>query len=412
MRKIIFHLKENAWLYSLLFLGLALRLLYIFIFTTPESYLFSDPAGYDSRALLMASKQHIAFSTYFPPFFHIFLSFIYRPLIWLNIIDWRIKIDIIIFAIFYMVGFWCIYQIVKKLFTKKIAIIILLILIFWYPFLFLNYLIMSENLFFLLLFLGLYILVCKDLNIFNGIILGFIWGLALLCRPIFSLAIPLFLIWGWYYKLNRKALIGFTAVIFFLIASMMTFNFYYTNGVEKSISSNGGVNFAMLWCDAKSIQFNGENYYYWFAPPANENYPDNKRIYTNKPFTNQRYYYKMGLNCIKNNPKIIFSNISSVIKNFNSSLFPTTSGVPYWQKLRTLFKILNIILFFGAIISIFIAKAKTNQKYLYLFGLIVFSLLLATYLQGVGEERYIIPYAPLLMILSIPVFKYLWKKFQ
>lgn len=416
MKKLFLRFKENICLYGLLIFGFLLRLIYIFNFTKPESYLWSDPGGYDSRALEMANGVHIMFSTYFPPLFHMFLSLIYRPLIWLGLESWRIKIDIIIFALFYTLGFWCIYQITKKLFSKKIGLIVLAILIFWYPLIFLNYLVMSENLFFPLVFMGLYFLIVKPLKPSTGLWLGLLWGFALLSRPIFALALPLFVLWGLYYKLNWRFLINFTITVAIIVASMMAFNFYYTDGAEKSISSNGGVGFAMLWCDAKSIQFSNGNYYYWFAPPANADYPESKRIFTTVPFENQKYYYQMGLNCLKEHPEKLITNFSSVIKLFHSQLFPTISNIPFWENFRAIFKILTGLLFvlgLSTIIGLFSKKLKIDEpikKYFYLFALIISSLIATVYLQNVGEERYLIPYAPLLIILTIPLLLFLLKR--
>ena len=415
MKKISSKIKENLCLYGLLLFGFLLRIFYIFSFTKPESYLWSDPGGYDQRALQFAQDQYVMFSTYWPPFFHLFLSVIYRPLVWLGLEGQRIKIDIIFFAILYMVGFWCIYQIVKKLFSVKPALVVLTILIFWYPFIFLNYLVMSENLFFPLAFLGLYFLIVKPLKPSTGLWLGLFWGLALLSRPIFALVIPLFIIWGIYNKLGWRFLLKFAIVIFIIIGLMMAFNFYYTKGAEKSISSNGGVGFALLWCDAKSIEFNNNGYNFGFGPPANIKYPDSKKIVTGVPFENQNYYYEMGINCIKNNPERLFTNTSSIIKLFHSRLFPTTTDVAFWEGFRLFFKFLSGFLFLASLATII--GIKTNliklessiKKYFYLFGLFIFSLFTTVYLQNPGEERYIIPYSPLLIILSIPFFNSLSK---
>ncbi len=416
-------LKDDVWCYALLGFGFTFRLFYIFIFTRPESYIWSDSAVYDGQALQMAKNQYVMFSTYLPPFFHIFLSWIYRPLIWLKLEDWRIKIDIVIFALFYIIGFWCIYQITKKLFSKKIGLIILTILIFWYPFIFLNYIVMSENLFFPLLFLGLYFLIVKPLRPSTGLWLGLFWGIAFITRPIFALVLPIFVIWSLYYKINWKILINFIIVAAIIIASAALFNLYYTiddavGGAEKSISSNGGAGFAMLWCDAKSIQFNKDGYYFWFAPPANADYPENKRVFTTTPFANQDYYYKMGLNCLKQNPWKLIGNFSSIAKLFNSRLFPEVEGIKYLENFRLTFKIITGLMFIGGMLTIVgilgkrILIDKAIKKYFFFFALIILSLMLTVYLQAPGEERYIMPYAPLLIILSAPVFIIFFKKIK
>jgi len=402
--------KEDILAYHLLFLGFLLRLFYIFSFTIPKNYLWSDAGTYDEHAMRMANGIHIALSTYWPPFFHIFLSWIYRPLIWLGLEQQRITIDIVLFSLFYIIGFWCIYQIAKKIFlSKKIADILLLALVLWYPFIYMNALIMSENLFFPLFFLGLYFLIIKPQTKFNGIIMGLLWGVAVITRPIFILAIPFFLIWGYKNKINFKFLFNFTVATGLIIASMMIFNFFYTGGREKSVSSSGGFNFAMTWCDTKSVKYtNADGYWYWFASAANIDYPDEKAISTTVPFENQGYYYQIGMDCIKKNPVIIIDNLFSIKKLFHSHLFPTTSDMTGWEFFRFIFKVIVIGLFALSIYS-FIGikkgwiKIKNEiEKYLWLFALIILALFITIYLQNVGEERYIIPYSPLLMILAIP----------
>ena len=417
MKKIILKLKDDILAYGLLFLGFILRLLYIFNFTKPESYLWSDAGTYDAHAMRMAKGIHIALSTYWPPFFHIFLSWIYRPLIWLGIENQRVTIDVVLFAIFYIIAFWCIYQIVKKLFSKKIALVVLAALILWYPFIFLNALIMSENLFLPLVFLGLYFLIVKPSTLINGFWMGFFWGLAIILRPIFALAVPFFLLWAWRYKINWKFLLNFTITAGVIIISMMVFNFFYTGEKEKSVSSSGGFNFAMTWCDARSVKyFTEDGYYYWFVSAANVNYPKEKEISTNVPFENQGYYYQLGLDCLKNHPERLVDNFSSIKKLFHSTLFPATGDMAGWDFFRFIFKIITGLLFIISSASIVGLANKwlnintATKKYLYLFALIILSLFITLYIQNVGEERYIIPYSPLLIILSIPLFAKLYNK--
>jgi 4-amino-4-deoxy-L-arabinose transferase-like glycosyltransferase len=415
MQKLLHILKaKDFFAYALLAVGFVGRLFYIFIFTTPEKYLWSDPGGYDLRALQMAKDQYVMFSTYFPPFFHMVLSLLYRPLAWLNLVDWRIKIDIVIFALFYIFSFWCIYQIVKKLFSRNIALIVLIALIAWYPFIYLNYLVMSENLFFLLFFFGLYLIVTKPLKPFMGLFIGLLWGSAFLTRPIFAFALPLFFIWCLCYKTNWKFLAIFTITVCLIVGSMMLFNFFYTHGEEKSISSNSGVGFAMLMCDAKSLQLDKDGYYFWFGPPSNIDYPDSKKLFTNVPFTNQPYYFQMGLNCLSKNPRPFYENFASMAKLFDSKLFPSLDNVAHFELFRQIFKTLVECLTFFSILTViaiifdWLPVRKETEKFLILFILVILSLLPVVFLFNFGEERYIIPYTPLLIILSIPL---LWKQF-
>jgi hypothetical protein len=118
----------------------------------------------------------------------------------------------------------------------------------------------------------------------------------------------------------------------------------------------------------------------------------------------------MGLDCLKQHPERIIYGFSSVRKIFFSHLFPTIGGVIGWEFFRFVFKIISAFLFIISILSvvlIFYKKIKIEgqfKKYFYLMALIVLCLPVMVYFQNIGEERYIIPYAPLLIILSIPMF--------
>jgi hypothetical protein len=200
---------------------------------------------------------------------------------------------------------------------------------------------------------------------------------------------------------------------------MCIFNFYYTGGRENFVSSSGGFNFAMTWCDVKSVKyFTNEGYWYWFASAANIDYPDERAISTSVPFENQEYYYQIGLDCIKEKPFQIVKNSYSIVKLFHSHLFPTTSDMPFWESLRIIFKILTGAAFVTAVATIIgiatkkINVGRHNEKFFYLFGLAIFSLFATIYLQNVGEERYMIPYVPLLILMSMPSLLLLYKKLR
>lgn len=124
----------------------------------------------------------------------------------------------------------------------------------------------------------------------------------------------------------------------------------------------------------------------------------------------------MGLDCIKKNPEILLKNFYSAIKLFHSHLFPTIGNVAYWENFRATFKFLiGLFLLFDllAILGFLTKKiqiSKETEKYLCLMLLIVLSLPIIIYLQNVGEERYLIPYQPLLIILAIPAINYFFTR--
>ncbi|MFH0803464.1 MAG: hypothetical protein V2A78_13910 [bacterium] len=406
---------EEPFILCMLLLGFIIRILYIFIFTTPQDYLVSDMGGYDERACQMVKGQEIFCPTYWPPFFHIFLSWIYRPLQFLGMLQYRVGIYIVFMALLSVMTNWALYGISLKLFSKRVAQIVLLTATFWYPLIYLNIFVLSENLFIPLLYIGLYILVCGKQNVKNAVALGVLWSAAFLTRPIFLSFIPLFLLWALYHRLGRKYILSFFSTVLLIVFLMVSFNISTTKGREKSISSGGGVNFALTWCEAKSIEYHLGGYGYSFVPPAAIDYPENKRIVTNVPFYDQRYYYQMGLNSIKRDPKVLFRNLRSIFRLFHSHMFPRWGNIFRGYQLTQLFKILNIFFLVLSIVAVWrVRRGKLPMeraciKYVSLFVLLFFSLLIAVYLQNPGEERYIIPYAPLFIILGSPILDVMQK---
>jgi len=399
---------EEPFVLFMMLLGFIIRILYIFIFTTPQDYLLSDMGGYDERACQMVEGQEILCPTYWPPFFHIFLSWVYRPLKLLGMLQYRTGIFIVLMALLSVMTNWALYRISLKLFSKRVAQIVLGIVTFWYPLIYLNVFVLSENIFIPLLYIGLYILVCGKQSVKNAVALGVLWSAAFLARPIFMSFIPLFLLWAFYHRFGWKYILSFLSTVLVIVFMMVSFNISTTEGREKTLSSGGGVNFALTWCEAKSIEYHLDGYGYSFIPPATVNYPENKRIVTNVPFYDQRYYYQMGLNSIKRDPKVLFRNLKSIFRLFHSHMFPHWGNIFLGFQLIQLFKVLNVLFLVLSIATILrVRRGKLPMeraciKYVSLFVLLFFSLLIAVYLQNPGEERYLIPYVPLFIILGAP----------
>ncbi len=399
---------EEPFLVSMLILGFILRVLYIFIFTSPQNYLTSDMGGYDGRACQLIRGEELAWPTYWSPFFHIFLSWLYRPLLLLGMIRYRVEIYIVLMAVFSVATNFALYKISLRLFSRNAARIVLTAATFWYPLVYVNIFILSENLFIPLMYTGLYVLACKKHDSWNAALLGLLWSVAFLARPIFIPFIPVFVIWMLCYRFGKKYILVFSAAVLSVALLMMSYNISSTHGREKSLSSGGGVNFALAWCDAKSIEcrYGGLNFY--FGPPAHINYPDSRKIATDVPFYNQSYYYRMGLTCIAREPLILLRNLRSVFRVFHSLMFPRFGNIYGGYELTQLFKFLNLV--FLALSAVTIMRMRRGSlntdgvcnRYAYLLALMFLSMLLAVYLQNPGEERYMIPYAPLLIMLGSP----------
>lgn len=373
------------------------RLIYVFGFTDYQHYLYTDMGAYDERASLLASGQYVNFSTYWAPFYHLFLAPIYYVLKLLGLYEQRVAVVVIISALGQVVAIWAIYKIVQKLYTKKLANFILPLLVFLYPWIYLNIFVLSENLFIPIFWLSLYFLISRTHNYKNLAIFGVLWGLAVIARPILLPSSLIVLVWlaiakvGW-----RKIGLTLCGTLVILVA-MSLFNIWYTHGETTFITSGGGFNSALVWCNLKSIEYNTSNARYGFAPPANGSYPEYTRKFTEVPFEQQNYYYDLASKCVIEHPEYLFINLRNVANLFVSVVFPSADSIVGWEPLMSIFRVLAIVLVYFAAISSVVRMNKF--KFLWL-GLLA-ALFGAVYLQNPGEERYLWPMWPLLILLNL-----------
>ena len=392
-------ISNNRWIYKLALANFILRILYIFIFSTPDNYIITDMGAYNERALNLIRGNARPFTNYWAPFFHIFLAVIYWPLEKLNMLEYKIRLVVVILAILGSISVIFIYKITRKLFNEKAAKFSAIVYAIWYPIIYLNIFLLSENLFIPLLYFGLYLFYNKQKLQHSDLLVGLVLGLATITRPAILIFIILFGLWL-LIKKRLKYLIGFSAMFLLVLACISIFNQKTTLNTTKFISSGNGMNFAMEWCDAKSIEYYDGYIRFGFAPPANSYYPEDKRLFTSEPFHNESHYYKLGWNCIKENPSIIYRNIRSIKNTFDSEIFPNFVNIFAWRELYTVFKIFNIGLFFATIIALFKTEKRKIWNDLAPLIFLIIAIFGSVYIFNPGEERYLIPFTPIFIILN------------
>ncbi len=351
--------KFNIW--RLVVINFILRLVYIFVFTTPDNYLITDMGAYNERALNLVAGNPRPFPNYWAPFFHIFLSIIYWPLKQLDMMDYKVRLVVVILAVLGSFTVFFVYKITSKLFSEKSARIAAIITTLWYPLVYLNIFLLSENLFIPLLYLGLYIYFCRKDWEYSDLLLGVVWGMAVLTRPLILIFIGFFVLWLLFQKRYRFVL-GFLTAFCLIMLNMSIYNRVTTNNTTTLISSGNSVNFVMQWCDTKSIEYNSDGVRFGFAPPANHEYDDDKRRYTEEPFYNEGYYYKMGLNCIKEDPERIVTGTRSIKNLFHSELFPHFYNIWASRELYLPFKLLNVVFLLLSVFSIYKYRQNLFKK--------------------------------------------------
>lgn len=382
------------------------RYFYIFLLLEPQNYIKYLPGHNNSRAEAFAMGKKIFYPDIWSSFY-IFVGSVYKVLMSLNLYDLKIYAVVVINILLSSLSVVFLYKISKKLFSNQIAIIISIIFIFYYPTIYLNSLIMSENIFIpaLLGFVYIYLFNCIGINyLWAGILLG----TALLCRPILFTFVPFLILWAIIFKRKNQLLILLPTIVVIIAAGLI--NRQVSTDHAFSIGTNGGVNFAMTQCRFKKLQYNGPNKAkFYFTPPIFWG-TDNQEKYTNIPFTNQSYYYKIGLQCLIDNPKRLISNLSYIKNIFISLYYPNFPKNDLHKVQLTIWKWIGII-FYILFLMYFLVKKNNRNIPIYVFFIFLFlSLILAVYFANPGEERYLASYFFAIEMFAVPTFVLLIKK--
>ena len=390
--------KEKKLLLLIVILSLLVRIGYIFLFTTPQNYINSDMSFYDQYADALVNGKQMPMWPAWAPFFYIYLAGWYWIFKLLGIYPLKYYLLPIIHSLIFALCTYLIFETTKKLSNARAALIASMIYAFYYPYIYLNIFVMSENLFFPLIIISLYLITCKLEKRRTYYLLGFLIALASLARPVLLLFIPAFMLWTLLYQEKPTFKIFlFLVPILLLFCAQAAFNYSMTEGKVKGPFSNGALNMAFAWCDLRGIIYNGD--YHWeFGPPAAIYYPESKIINTTVEFTNQPYYYSMAFECLKKDPKQLLYRFKGITRLFQSQLFPWYQNIAGWRVLILIFKIITAVLL---IPFSFYSISKIKRKdILILFGLLLLSVFAIEYLANAGEERHFIPFTIVFIILG------------
>ncbi len=391
---------DNKIIILLILLCFVIRISYIFLYTSPEEYIVTDMGYYDKSADAIVNGRPIWAPTFYSPAFYLLLSIVYSILKLVGLYGLKYQIIPVLNCLLSSLTVFFVYKITEKLSSNREAFMAGIIYCFYYPLIYLNIFIISENFFMPLFLASLYIIICKSgTNDYRWtILLGILLGLSSIIRLNLIFFIPLFLLWYVKNSVGKKNIIILSLVLFLIISSQILYN-YYMSGGRIMLSSLGGLHFTVSWCDITKLEYSKDGQFMYVIPPANIDYPE-KKVVTDVEFSNQLYYYRMGLDCIRNKPSNIFYNLKQVYRLFESHIFPRFSNVKWYAELFKIFRMLDyLVLIPFSLLSIYCIKQK-DRKFLVFFGLLFASLFLLIYLLAVGEERYLIPYKTIFIILG------------
>ncbi|HCI04055.1 MAG: hypothetical protein QF755_05180 [Candidatus Peribacteraceae bacterium] len=397
-------------IHFVLFLGsLALRLIYVWQVFDDKQFRKVLPRSIDSIAMDFLNGVEHVYPTSWASFY-IPLAYFYKALNWLGALDERFFYVAIVNCFLGAAAVVIFYALAKIIFPGRSRAPIILAIVFslYYPGLYFNALILSENLF-TPLFLGSVYLIWRydGRSIFNPVITGLLLGVCTAIRPILFSFLPLFALWMLFKSREKLKLVAlrYLPILlcgFILAAVLISIE---NNKIHKhkryAIAENGGVNVAMTWCQPRKIRYHASNGdKWWFSPPVFWNKDRSTDIITDVPFHNQMYYYKMGFNCMLENPERIITNFSNLINIFHGRMYPNLIYSEWHYRAINFWKIMSVALLIGFLLYPVLFR---RGRYYWTFGLLlILSLLSTAYFANPGEERYLVPYYFVLILWGLP----------
>jgi 4-amino-4-deoxy-L-arabinose transferase-like glycosyltransferase len=409
-----------------------LRIFILFIsapWENPENFIISDSIGYHNNAIdLSESGDFKSIDTIRTPGYSSFLALIYY------FFGANITLVIIIQQLIGLLTIYIIYLLIKSLFNKEIAYYTSILICIDVNNTFISYEIMSETLFMLLFFLGLYYFLRNIQNIrFKDILYSSIYmGFSALVRPIslyFFLIILVIILICYYNKLMKVAyfLITYFAVIFLIISTWCFYNYYNYNYFK--LSTIDGLNFLEHHVIDTEISFSNKSSKELFK--YYKDIVEKESKYSKNPFTKNEVKLKIAYQYIKENKLIFFYNslngiLNTLISPGSESIARIVgaehnrisqykaknvySGLKIFFLKKSLFEIIISAVIFLLLSFIYflainaVLQTIKDKKTIILLLIILFFVLIPGI---IGHYRYRLPIYPLIISLaSISIYNY------
>ena len=376
---------------------------YILVLTEPQSYIVSDMGIYDRHAIQTLKGERMWEPTHWSPAYTLFLAAVYYFLKLVGLFEHRLLLMPVLNCLMSSVSVFFVYQTAKRLSNADSALLTAAIYAFFYPITYVNIFLLSENLQMPLLTGFLYLVICKlDKKMSGHILAGLLLGTAVVVKPLLLLYMPVYVIWYAYHTRSYRQLTVFAGAFLLVLFLQAAYNYNLTGGKVLSISSSsGGSAFALSWCDLKTIRYRTPGGSWgWITPPAHLGYEADKVAVTNVGFSNQSYYYRMGLNCIEKNPPMLVWNLKQIWRLIDSRMFPVFNTVTGYKWLLYISKLFTYLVLLPFSLASYNLLKKDDRKYFHLLAALIASFFASVYLQAVGGERYFVPYQVAFIILG------------
>lgn len=408
-KKIIHFIDHHSTtlLMALLLITTVIKYIYLFYLTEFNTYLFSDMGAYWERAIYSFEHDDRAINQWviWPPFGHIVLGWYFHLLSFLGLYAYKLEIVLGTNILLSTLSVLCIYLIAFKLYPSKLyALMAAAFYALFFPLIYLNTFILSENpSLFLLLFSLMILLYAKHSVSFflSGLVLAFAIGM----RPSFGIiGLPFFLYIvtkdGLSWK-NFKHGILFSVAYALLLLLVAMNNHHNSSGKVKTFSANGGVNFYFAQCQKYRVDTYHDGYHYRITPPSTSGKPELGTVVFYKPFYEQSFFYKKGMECMEKSSDTWIDRLQRFKLLYFNSMFPmiqscffAKEGIPFFSKVALDMTFLLLFL------PLLFYNKRIAKPIVYLLLGIMFSQLIVLYFFNI-EQRYLYGFFFVILLLSL-----------
>jgi hypothetical protein len=426
-------------------LTVALRLIYLFVFSGYEDNLYSDMAGYWQRAhdhLLSGTRSATPMETdqwmLQAPLFHVIASSVLRgaresPALW----DHRLEIYLVLQALLGGMSSFFFYFLTHNIFaSRRLAAIMTGIFALTFPLIYLGGFVMTENIAVPLLIASVFyatrrhrtsmvasaalvgllssvflfpmyftviaiVLACvlhwlageDDSIVTSAICLA----IAIAIRPANLLfAGPLVLFVLVRHSPTPKWRAGTLYVLSFLLVAGIAshYNSVVSSGRIVGLGASGGIAFYMAQCEYDRVFFGYQGRRYWMIQPGSEGKETLRTNDDETPPFEQSHYYRAGLDCLKDNPTPLAFNLKRLKGLYIGTFFPAVNRPPWEFRALSVFYVpvfisFSLVLLLAAPL-VFIRGNLFEDRHYYLMWTL-FVVLLVTHMFFNVEQRYLLP---------------------
>lgn len=360
--------KEYKYLALIVIATFITRIIYVFLFTEYQHYLVSDMGAYWQRAherfngKIFSINQWTGQAT----FFHFYLAFVFKVLEFFNLFKQRLEIILLLNITYTSFSIVFFYLIAKQILSSyKLSLLVSLLFAFSFHSIYFNTFILSESVAIPLLIFSTYLLFISRENKILLTLCGISLGIAVGIKPaisLISIAFSLYIVFS--LKPAQKSL--YSACIFLLSFLLIIFlilseNYHISKGRLKSLSNHSAVTFFIGQCKIANFVSESKEYTIKLGRLKYLLFPELPKLesyHTDIPIHNKKHFYKMGLECIRNDPSTLIDDLLELRFAFWGPPFPHYPYLLGYNSIRKLSCLLLAIMTVSLGLIYFMRKDK------------------------------------------------------